>query len=795
MGTRPRRLRVRQRRRIDLLIACTVLAAVIGGCVWIWWVFAGAAPRLEGNVALGGLQAPVEIRRDAAGVPTVTAASRIDLARALGFLHGQERFFQMDLLRRSGAGEISGLVGEAAVPLDIPHRLHRFRARAEALMERLPPAHRVLIEAYTEGVNTGLAALSRKPFEYTLLRADPVPWRPEDTLLVVYAMYFDLQDGDGWDQRRTALARRALGPTMADFLYPHGTPSDAPLDGSVLPEPPLPDSVAAPAASAPAAPPPMTKGSNAFAIAGRLTATGSAMVANDMHLGLSVPNIWYRARLRIAQNGASSLDLVGVTLPGTPLLVTGTNGKVAWGFTDAYIATGDAVLLEPVAGDPLAYRTPDGPRPLSVVTEHICPAHAECRDLEIEESIWGPVVAHDPEGRRIVWRWTAHDADAIEFDGPLALETAGSVREAIDAAHHTGIPAENLVVGDRDGHIGWTIVGHVPKRVGLADGVPQSWAEGGRGWQGYLPPDQVPAIVDPPDGIIWTANNRIVGGDALKLLGDGGYAAPGRAREIRDDLKARDRFTEADLLAIQLDDRAPMLEAWQKQLLSLLQARSGDPRFAAMLEPVRDWGAAAKPESVGYRLVRSFEEEAIRLVYGGFGAAIRQEPGAGSGPLAGQLAGWPTLRLLVDQPPNLVPPPYKSWKEATNALTERLAALVDRDAGGDVRQFTWGARNHLGIHHPIALALPLLGRITDPPDVPVAGDALEPRVLTPGDGASERFVVSPGHEAEGIFEMPVGEAGNPTEPYYLAGHRDWLEGHPSPFLPGPPRWTLTLTPG
>jgi penicillin G amidase len=280
----------------------------------------------------------------------------------------------------------------------------------------------------------------------------------------------------------------------------------------------------------------------------------------------------------------------------------------------------------------------------------------------------------------------------------------------------------------------------------------------------------------------------------LKLLGDGGYAPGGRAREIRDDLKARDRFAEADLLAIQLDDRTPMLEPWQKLLLGLLQDRAGDHRFAAMLAPVRDWGGAARPGSVGYRLVRSFEEEAIRLVYGGFGGAIRQRAGTDAGPLSGQMARWPTLRLLTDRPAQLVPSPFKSWKEATDALTDRLAARVDSEAGGDLARFTWGARNHLGIHHPIALALPLLGRITDPPDEPVAGDALPPRVLTPGEGASERFVVSPGHEADGIFEMPVGESDNPTSPYYLAGHRDWVEGHPSPFLPGPPRWTLTLRP-
>jgi penicillin amidase len=792
MATRPRRIRDRRRRRIDLAVVLVVVGLFAGIATFGWWVFAGAAPRLDGSLAVAGLEQPVEIQRDAAGIVTATAATRVDLARATGFIHGQERFFQMDLLRRSGAGELSELVGEAALPLDRPNRLHRFRARAQVLAAKLDEPTRSLLEAYTAGVNAGLTALGRKPFEYTLLREDPAPWRVEDTLLVVYAMYFDLQESGPWDQRRLALARRTLGPALADFLYPLGNPADVALDGSILPEPPMPDAAALPAGSVPVAAPGMQKGSNAFAVSGALTKTGAAMVANDMHLGLSVPNIWFRMRLRLT--GASPLDLNGVTLPGTPLMVTGSNGHVAWGFTDAYMTTGDAILLDPVEGDPLGYKTPSGPQTISVAVEHLCPAHGTCQDLPVEETIWGPVVARAADGTRIVWRWCAHDSNAVDFDGPLALETATTIREALDAAHRAGLPQENFVVGDQAGHVAWTIIGRVPQRVGLDDPVPQSWADGSRGWQGYLPANEIPEIIDPPDGRIWTANNRIVGGEALKKLGGDDYAAPGRAREIHDDLFAADHFAEADLLAIQLDARAPMLAPWQALLARLLAARSADPRFGRLIPYVADWGAAALPDSVGYRLVRSFEEDAIRLIYGGFGAPIQREAGGDSGPLATHQAARPSLRLLTEQPANLVPPSYKSWSEVTDALLDRLAMAVEQETKGDPAKFTWGVRNHLGIHHPLARAVPLLGRLTDPPDEPVAGDSLEPRVVVPGDGASERWVVSPGHEADGIMEMPTGNGANPVEPYYLAGHQDWVQGRPSPFLPGPPKWTLTLRP-
>ena len=282
-------------------------------------------------------------------------------------------------------------------------------------------------------------------------------------------MYFELQDSSGWPQRRRALAEKALGPELANFLYPRGEPGDAALDGSLLPEPRTPERTAAPPINIPASPAPLPNGSNAFAVSGTKTSSGRAIVANDMHLPLRVPNIWYRARLIVQRSNEVALDLNGVTLPGVPLLVAGSNGKVAWGLTDSFIATGDAIQADPVPGNPRAYLTPNGPLSLSVVTERVCPAGSPCQDLQIESSIWGPVVAHEADGTRIVWRWTADDTNAIDFRGLLGFETASTVREVFDAAHQAGLPQQKLVAVDRDGHAGWTIIGQIPVRVGLDD--------------------------------------------------------------------------------------------------------------------------------------------------------------------------------------------------------------------------------------------------------------------------------------------------------------------------------------
>jgi penicillin amidase len=755
------------------------------------WVLLASRPLLDGQARLAGLAARVSIERDSEGTPTINAASRLDLARALGFLHGQERFFEMDLLRRAGAGELSGLVGPAALTIDRERRLHRFRARAESVLAGQSAGQRALIAAYAAGVNAGLAALGHTPWEYTLLRATPALWTEADTMLVVYAMYFDLQTSDATEQQTRQASLATLGPALATFLSPPGTAYDAAVDGSVLPDPPMPAALPASlqSRSAPpgnANPPPPARGSNSFVVSGRLTATGAAIVANDMHLALSVPNIWYRARLQVS----GGLDLIGVTLPGTPFLIVGSNTHVAWGFTDGYIETGDAVLLDMVPGDPRSYRTPAGPQKLQTFSERICPARAACETLSIDETIWGPVTGHQPDGTPIVWRWAAHDPDAVMTDGFIGLETARTVREALDAAHRAGMPQQNLLAGDSEGHIAWTIIGQVPRRIGLDDQLPYSWADGTHGWNGYLTPTEIPEIIDPPSGRLWTANARVVGGDMLEKLGDGGYAEGMRASRIRDDLAARPHFAEADLLAIQTDDRASMLDGWQRLLLAAIDAHASDARIAAMRLFVKNWGGAAVPASVGYRLVEGYRKLAIRRVLGSLMRPVADI--IGHDPVAGARAEWPVERLLTDRPPALVPPPYKDWNAVTGATLEALADAVQESGG--MQKFTWGAINHTGIHHPLARFVPLLGLLTDPPDLPEAGDVVIPRVAIPGFGSSERLVVSPGHESSALFDMPAGESGNPLSPYYLAGQAAWQNGTAGPLLPGAGKWRLVLTP-
>lgn len=754
---------------------------------------ARSTPRLNGAIVAAGLAAPVRIERDAAGVPTLTGQSRADLAYATGYLHGQERFFQMDMLRRVAAGELGALVGSAAIPIDERTRLHLFRLRARRLVARMTPAERAITDAYVAGVNRGLGDLRAAPFEYMILRQTPARWRAEDSALAVFAMYLDLQGSGPELELARARAAARTGPAMADLLYPPGTENDAPLDASPMPAIRLPERLRAapagppvPRAAAPDPAEPLVKGSNNMAVGGALTASGAAMIANDMHLGLRVPNIWYRARLIIP----GRFDAIGVTLPGMFPIVVGSNRHVAWGFTDAYMDAHDAVIIDGVPGRPGWYRTPAGPRPIITRHEPLC-AGGACRDLAVRMTIWGPIVDRLADGRAVADRWIAHDANALRIAPFLAMEQARTVAEAIAAAHDAALPDENLVVGDSEGHIGWTVIGQVPRRFGFDGRDATSWADGTRGWAGYRRPDEIPTIIDPPAARLWTANARTLGGAGLAILGNGGYDEGARALQIKRRLFARTHFAERDLLAIQLDTTAPRMPFWRDQMLGAIAQRRGDPRFAAMIAPVWAWNGRAEADSIGYRLIRGFRLAVIRDAYVAY-AGRPADPAKASYALAS--AEQAMRMLLRARPPALVPPGARDWDAFLGHALDAVAQAVDSEAGGRIDRFTWGGWLTASIHHPLATAIPLLGALTDPPDQPMPGDNGVVRAQGRGVGASERLVVSPGHEEQGLFHMPGGQSGAPLAPYYLAGHQDWVTGRATPLRPGATKWTLVLRP-
>ncbi len=779
------------------LLLTTTLLLVIAALL-VWAMLRASLPQLDGSVAVAGISAPVIIERDANGAPTLQAKNRNDLAFATGYVHAQDRFFQMDLSRRNSAGELSELIGSVALEHDRRVRLHRFRARAELLISEQGAAERAVLDAYVAGVNAALAAMAGRPFEYQVLRSEPRPWTAADSILIGYTMFLELNDERANRDVQRGFAARVLPAQVFAWLYPQGTRWDAPLQGAArveaaLPGPELLDlrTFRLPTAALPLLIDEPLPGSNNWAVGGELTADGRALIADDMHLGLRAPSVFYRARLQYDEPQA--VDLAGVTLPGVPILVAGSNGHVAWAFTNSYGDWSDAIIVRQ-GSKRNSYLTPDGERTFDLVRERINVRGAASEELLVRETIWGPVrddVVH-PDGELAI-SWIAHESRGMNLR-QIELETARNVDEIIAVANTVGQPPQNFVSGDAAGNIAWTIAGQIPLRDGYDPNLPVDGAVY-RGFVGWLPASDYPRIVNPDNARIWTANARVVDGEALAVVGDSGYDLGARASQIRDGLLARDHFAPADMLAIQLDDRALFLARWRDLLLAVLddeaiRDNAGRQRYR---ELVRDWLPRAAVDSVGYRLVRGFRNQVQSTVFNMLMTPVRAAYPFDVPLRMSQQFEAPLWSLVSEQPAHLLTADFENWQALLLAAVDSNLAFYLKQPGGLERR-SWGELNTAAVNHPLSPALPWFARWLDMPHQPLPGDNDMPRVQAPAFGASERFAVAPGAEQQGYLHLPAGQSGHPLSPYYRRGHADWVEGRPTPFLPGAAAHTLTLTP-
>jgi penicillin amidase len=761
-----------------------------------WLLLRASLPAIDGSLDVVGLSGPVSVARDDMGIPTITAGDRRDLAFGTGFVHAQDRFFQMDLTRRTAAGELAEVFGPAALPLDKRNRFHRFRSRAKSVLDGLSATETDVLSAYAEGVNAGLAALGARPFEYLLLGAVPGPWKSEDSILVGYAMFMELNDERATRDVRRGLVQQVLPWSVFEWLYPQGTEWDAPLLGEPRENLPIPDpgefTVTRSGLRLEHDAETDIPGSNNWAISGALTATGRAIVANDMHLGITVPTVFYRARLTVA--GADGPDLNGLTLPGVPVLVAGSNGRIAWGNTNSYGDWSDAVIIrQGTAAE--SYLTPQGESRFDIVREQIQIKGEEPYELLIRETRWGPLLDDDDDPDRLLAvSWIAHHPEAINI-AQLRLETASSAAEALHIANSIGMPPQNFVVGDADGNIGWTIAGKIPRRTDYDPFLPADWSEGG-GWNGWLDGAQYPRILNPDSGRIWTANGRVVDGEALQLIGDGGYDLGALAAQIRAGLLGRNLFAPEHSLQLQLDDRAVFLSRWQDLLLQTLpdEAVAGHALRAEYRALVADWIPRASIDSVGYRLVRGFRLEVRNRVFDMLVQAVVEHYGEDVQlRISNQFEG-PLWFLLRERPRHMLAAEYSSWDELLLAAVDANIDYLRKNFQGGLAMRSWGERNTASIRHPVSRSIPFLSGWLDMPAEPLPGDANLPRAQGPSFGAAERFAVSPGDERNGYLHMPAGQSGHPLSNFYTRGHDDWVQGRFSAFLPGAARHNLILNP-
>jgi penicillin amidase len=799
-----------------------VMCVIFGAIGWAYWKLSSSLPELSGTIPADTIEAEVFIDRDGQGVPSIRSQSRQDTAFALGFVHAQDRFFQMDLLRRVSSGRLGELVGQMALRNDRSFRRHRFESLAENVYKQLPPEKKLVVDAYAKGVNAGLDRLSATPFEYLLLGQKPKAWQATDSILVMMTMLCDLQPMDGRIELGLGELQEKVPPEVFQFLVRPGSHWDAAMDGSQLPVPPIPAAELFSMRDGrfppthlyandgetdwmgetfgnrdPAADPDFVIGSNNWAVSKQVGRDAKAILASDMHLGLQVPTIWYRALMEGPTIDGSKRRVVGVTLPGAPVLIEGSNGSVAWGFTNSYGDYGDIVELKCPNNSQTEYLTAAGVRPLIQYKEELqYPGGKE--DFEYAWSEWGPVV-ETRDGRMFVHCWIGNDPNAFDLN-LMELESASTVEEALAIANRAGMPNQNVTAVDSAGNIGWTISGRIPKRSGKPPLTPVDWSDGQGVWLGYLDPSEHPRVYNPADGRIWTANNRIMGEDYLNKLGDGRFDPGARARQIRDRLFEKEQHSEQDLLAIQLDNEARFMSVWKERLLEV--AKLNENKLSAdFLKHVTDSSSHAAVDAVGYRIVSEFRLQVLQRIFGmegGRGRAAGDSPGSGLAKKIGLARSVAISRdavadqLLVERPDHWLPQGYESWNALLLDAALKSEEILAQPAG--LEKATWGQRNLAKIRHPLSAAIAQLSSFLDMPELPLPGDNHMPRVQSPAGGASQRMVVSPGEEEKGIYHQPGGQSGHPLSPYYRLGYEDWVYGKASPLLPGSSEHQLKLTP-
>ena len=790
-------------KRAFVLIAALLFLIIFS----IFFVLRSSLPALEGNASLSGLTDAVTIERDAEGVPAITGNNRNDVAYATGYLHAQERYFQMDLSRRNSAGELSELFGELALDYDKRQRKNQFRQVAGQAIERMSSENKSLLNAYSQGANQGLADLGSKPFEYWLLNLEPQLWRNEDSLLVVYSMYLDLNDDEVKIDNLKGFLQQTTSRDVIEFMSPLKTRWDSPLQPDNLQAPELPGKnlvnirAMHPETYANIGGTTLQDaviGSNNWAVSGDLTYHGRAIVEDDMHLSHRVPTTWYRAQLNYPDSDKSGeqVSITGVTLPGVPIIVVGSNTHVAWGFTNTAGDWVDLVELEIEDGQ---YMTNEGPKPLEQWTEVIKVKGQEPVTVEYQKTHWGPVIDSAYDDNQYALRWTAHQPEATNLN-LMELETAKDIFQAMKIANRSGIPPQNFTVGDSQGFIGWTVAGQIPNRSGIDSTYPLPWEEADDNWNGWLAVDNYPRVVNPENGRIWTANARIVSGDDYKKMGNGGYALGPRQQQIRDALNELQDADEQALLEVALDHRALYMGQWRELILATLteSVRRENQDREVFYSFVDNWSGEAGIDDVGYRLVREFNDALNLKMMGYLGRyfqylAAETKEDIEDGYLQKLNHEREMIwRLLDERPMNWLSSNYESWDQL---LIETVDEVIADLGGADkLSEATWGQRNTAKINHPLSGALPVVGDLLNMPSVPLVGDVWMPRAQRPTQGVSERMVVAPGKEEQGIFHMPGGQSGHPLSPFYKVGFMDWVSGNPSTFLPGDAEYTLTLNP-
>lgn len=766
---------------MKLLAGLLILLLIVVGAGLGW--LSRSLPDHEGTLALPALDAPVTVVRDARGIPTIHAEGEADAYRALGFLHAQDRLWQMEMARRFGRGTLSEVAGRATLRLDRFARALDLAGLSERQADAIEGPARAALDTYAEGVNAFLETRpSALPPEFLLTGIEPAPWTPTDSLLWGKLMALQLS-GDWREELERSRLLQHLPPERVDQLMPRYADSAATLTA---------DEIAA-AGGAPrmvadlADPPAALSGhsaSNAWAIAGERTADGAPILANDPHLRLALPATWYMARIE-----TPTLTLAGATAPGVPFHILGHNGAAAWGLTTTHADSMDLVALAPDPDAPeTRYLTPDVSRLYKTETIEIPIRGGEVELFERRLTRFGPVLPD--ESRRVALQWTA----LREIDRtPEALYRLNRARTAEDfatAARLVDAPVQNLFWAGADGRIAMAVVGRLPVRAEGRDGaLPRMSDSPDAFWRGITDPAAMPIAVDPADGLIANANNRILDEAASPYPIARSWPPPYRYHRVRDGLTATaDGHTLDDSARVQTDIGSDFARALTPLLLTAepttARARAAHARLAQWdFAMDRDLAAPAIFTAAADELARALAEDDLGPAFRDWWTA---EPGFLIDAMTAHTAWCDDLRTPVTE---------TCRQAATQALERAVARLAER-LGPDVADWRWGELHTAPMGHQTLTYIPVVNWLTDRPIETSGGDHTPNRGQTRGPDASDPFAHVHGAGMRAIYDLgdldasrfalAGGQSGHFLSSHYADALTDWRDGRYF-RIPGRPR--------
>ncbi len=769
---------------VAVILGLVVLAAA-GAYLWL----RTSLPQTDGSLAVSGLAAPVEILRDGDGVVTIRAAGENDGYFALGFAHAQDRLFQMEFMRRLGAGRLSEVIGPATLELDKRMRVFGLHALAEASFAELSPEVQTAIEAYAAGVNAFLAARRGVlPLEFQLLRTAPAPWRPADSL--VWGRLMALQLSTNWREElfRLRLSRR-LAPDRLEALWP-ALPGGG--DGAAL-DPAERFGGGAGSAIDLAGLSPTFDGipgaSNSWAVDGRFTASGKPLLANDPHLGLALPDQWYLARIETPGG-----TVAGATAPGVPFVIIGHDGHVAWSFTTTAGDTQDLFVERLTPGSPDRYVTAGGDSLFVSRAETIKVRGEADVTLTVRQTAHGPVISDiglaaeaAGAGEVVALAWPGFLENDRTAEALYRMNHAADAASFREALRLFDSPQQNVVFADTAGAIGFVAAGRMPVRKALSGGgqMPAPGWTGAYDWTGFLPFEELPQVLGPPSGRIVTANNDI-GPPGYRHFIAARWEEPYRARRIDELLDERQAsaLTAADMAAIQMDDLSLAARDLLPGLLSGLPAVPLEGAAATAAEILAAWDYRMDRDRPAPLIFTAWLQELDRRVFaaelGPLYADFARWNGNGAGAL---LAGfsrpqrdWCGLAALAAQP---------ACQAALGPSLEAAVAALAEAYGGDPDSWRWGDAHRARFAHPLLDRISVVGDLaastveTDGDDFTVnRGTALPaPSLRFPHvHGASLRAVFDLADLDRSLFMIPGGQSGNPLSAHFTDLVDPWRDG-------------------